>query len=334
MLGAKIKRSLIILLFSSALACGAAPRERDMPNNEKPYRGWADCCVLSNQQTQVVIAPAAGARVIEFSLQGTNVLLVDKNVDGQTLTGEANWMPWDGSAPDTISPDGGSQLAHIWLGRYSVIESAPGRLKCRSRDNQQAGIAMEKEFILDPKNPLLTIKRSITNLRPTAAKWSFWERTLVPGADNLAVAPVRANSNYGPNGWAGNVANSYLPGQPVDGNPLVINGLLLLRPHGQGQGIGLDADQGWTAAIVNNIFFGISFKIWPEQEYPRGQRINNIFYFADNRIELEPLSPYFEIPPGGTAEWVVVWRLFPFDPISEDKAVLTAQIRAMAARLK
>lgn len=324
------------LLLLCLVAVGYAEQQGDdlMQTLRGSYRGWADCCRLSNPMVQVVVTPAAGARVIVFAYQGQNVLFVDEQANGLTLADEANWMPWDGAAPDTIAPGGGgSELAHIWLGGYRVLEHSPLYLKCCSRDNQAAGLRMEKEFILDPQRPLLTLRRTITNLRQAPARWSFWERTLVPGGSSLAVAPLNPGSHYQPSGWAWHKDGQYQPGPATQINPQVQAGMLLLRPEGSGSGIGLDASQGWTAAIVKGIFFGITFPLWSEREYPWGQRINNIFYFANNRIELEPLSPYFEIAPQGTAQWSVVWHLSPFGELPAESADLVSRIKEKVAQL-
>jgi hypothetical protein len=302
-----------------------------------PFRGWQGCYRLANGETEVVIVPAAGARVVVFAWKGKNVLYVDGAVDGKKLKEGENWMPWDGSAPDTVSPTGGSQLEHIWLGEYAVSEAAALRLKCVSKDNRKAGLRMEKEFVLDPEKPMLTIKRTITNLSDKPAAWSFWERTLVPGG-GVAVAPVNPRSAYAPVGWASREKEKaeppiekyrYGPGTPLQGNPEIADGLLLVRSAGDGAGVGLDGDQGWTGAVVGDLFFSIAFPVWADKTHPWGKGINNVFYFAANRFELEPVSPYLQIGPGEKAAWEIQWRLSSFGKVPEDGKALAARVKEL-----
>lgn len=333
---------LVALVLTHLSVCGQDVEGTKTPAKPFPFRGWQDCYRLANGETEVVIVPAAGARVAVFAWKGKNVLHGIKEVDGKVLKEGENWMPWDGSAPDTVAPEGGSQLEHIWLGKYSVSEASALRLKCASKENRKAGIRMEKEFSLDAEKPLLTIKRTITNLSDKASTWSFWERTLVPGG-GMAVAPVNPKSAYAPAGWASREKEKtdppiekyrYGPGKQIQENPQVVDGVLLLRSVGDGTGIGLDADQGWTGAIVGDIFFGITFPVWGDKPHPWGKGINNVFYYAADRFELEPVSPYLQIGPGEKADWEIQWRLSPFGKVPEDKAALAAKVKELAGATK
>jgi hypothetical protein len=261
----------------------------------------------------MVIVPAAGARVAEFAWRGRNVLLVDPNANGKVLQLGQTWMPWDGSQPDTISPSGGSQLAHLWMGRYEVTESSGRTLKCRSQDNTTAGLREEKEFALDAREPLLTIRRRLTNISDRPARWAFWERTLLP-AGAIGYGFVNPRSAFAPAGWARKVKEAYQPGEPEDGNPRVADGVLSVRTKGPGAGVALDTRIGRIGATVGTLSFRVDFPIQEGKDYPWGKGLNCGFYYAADRLEVEPVSPYYDLKPGESAEWTITWRLQEFHP--------------------
>jgi hypothetical protein len=293
------------------------------------YRGWKDCRELRNLDTRVVIVPGVGARVAEFAWRGRNVLLVDPNANGKVLRPGETWLPWDGSQPDTISPAGGSQLAHIWMGQYEVTEATGRSLKCRSQDNATAGLREEKEFALDAREPVLTIRRRLTNISDRPARWAFWERTLLP-AGAVGVACVNPRTAFPPAGWARNVKGTYQLGEPNDGNPRVTDGVLMVCTKGKGAGLALDTHIGRTGAIIGKLLFRVDFPIREGKEYPWGKGLNCAFYYAADRLEVEPVSPYYDLKPGESAEWTVTWRLQDFAPATgADEATTARKARAM-----
>lgn len=295
------------------------------------YRGWQDARELTNGDTRVVILPSVGARVVVFSWRGQNVLMEDPSLNGVVLKPGESWGPWDGSQPDTLQPGGnGNQLLNIWMGSYEVTHADCLHLKCRSLPNKVAGIQEEKEFILDRKKPLLTIKRRLINTGAKPARWAFWDRTLVP-AGSIGVAPV-TTTPLTPGGWATNRDGKYVPGGPTGGNPSLVNRMLIVHTVGKGVGAYWNAREGWLGAIVNGLFFKTSYVLFPKQEYAWPGGLNSGFYYADNRIEMEPTSPLFNLEPGKSAEWIVHWSLQSLGDIPPDPANLAAKIARLAAK--
>ena len=50
------------------------------------YHGYDDCIELQNGQTHVVLCPAAGGRVLEYSIEGKNVLYLPTGSEGWVQT--------------------------------------------------------------------------------------------------------------------------------------------------------------------------------------------------------------------------------------------------------
>jgi len=303
------------------------------------FRGWEGCYRLTNSRTEVVVVPSAGARVVVFALDGKNVLLADPKVDGKVLPSGGSWMPWDGSAPDTVSPTGGSQLEHVWLGAYTVPRAEALRLDCVSRDNAVRGVRMGKQFLLDPERPLLTICRRLTNISDKPARWGFWERTLVPGRA-VGFAPTNPDSAFA-GGWGlrRKAGGPFLspPRLPSEARVAVraisaAEGMLIIRPQGKGTNIGLDSREGWVAARVDDALFTIRFPLFHGREYPWGTSVGTVFYFADNRLELEPVSPYFDLEPGETVSWQIRWTIQQMENAPTGDRALAAAVRGRIAR--
>lgn len=297
------------------------------------HRGWSGCVELKNADCRVVIVPAVGARVAVFELEGINVLHEDPALSGKVLPPGERWMKWDGSQPDTLTPEDGNQLEHIWMGKYEIAHADSLRAVCRSPENKDAGLRQEKEFILDPQKPVLTIKRRLTNISGKAAKWAFWDRTLCP-AGSVGVAPVDADSAYKPACWGEfDKNNKFVPAEPRADNPIVKDGVFIARTEGKGLMIGIDAWEGWTGAFVRGLFFGITFATARGKEYPRGPGANNSFWINSSVLEVEPISWFFDLAPGETAEWIVTWTLVPLEDMPSEPEAVAAQAKKLAAGL-
>ena len=52
------------------------------------YYGYDNCIELSNAKTRVVLCPAAGGRVLEYSVDGKNVLYLPAGSEGWRATKE------------------------------------------------------------------------------------------------------------------------------------------------------------------------------------------------------------------------------------------------------
>lgn len=296
------------------------------------HRGWSGCVELKNPACRVVVVPAVGARVAVFEHAGVNVLLEDPELDGKVLAAGENWMKWDGSQPDTLTPENGNQLEHVWMGQYEVAHADALRLVCKSAENKSAGLRQEKEFILDPEKPVMTVKRRLFNVSGKPARWAFWDRTLCP-AGAVGVAPVNPGSAYAPALWGELKEKKFAPGTPGAGNPAVTDGVFIAWTKGKGVMVGMDAWEGWTGAFVKGLFFGITYPAVEGKEYPRGPGVNNSFWFTDDALEVEPVSWFFDIEPGGAAEWVVTWSLTPVADMPSDAAGIAALAKALAPPL-
>ena len=68
----------------------------------------------------------------------------------------------------------------------------------------------------------------------------------------------------------------------------------------------------------------------PAGQYPWGKGLNAAFYYAADRLELEPVSPYHDLAPGRTAEWTVTWRLSPYGVVPAEPGKIVA--KALPAR--
>ena len=220
-------------------------------------------------------------------------------------------------------------MKDLWMGSYQIVDASKLRAVVRSKVNEDAGLQEEREFRLDPKRPELTIRRRFTNASKKAVHGAFWERTLTP-AGAVGFAPANPQSAFGPAGWAVSKDGKYSAGAATSANPSVKDGTLVVHTVGQGEGAYLDAVRGWMAARVGGLLFAVYFPVIPKMEYPWGQGLDEGFYYADDRLEIDSASPSIPIAPHRQVDWTVQWKILPFGDAAADDAHLSTMARKLA----
>src|SRR5207247_5555363 len=83
--------AIVLLLLIAALAFGARPSPAPgtlLAITHEPFYGWTDAYRMSNGHMAVSVVPAAGGRVLEFSLDGQQALLVNPALQVEVSTND------------------------------------------------------------------------------------------------------------------------------------------------------------------------------------------------------------------------------------------------------
>src|SRR5947209_17205776 len=76
--------ALLLLLAAPAFSVRPSPAQNAAVTvSHEPYLGWADVYRVSNGHVTVSVVPAAGGRVLEFSLDGRQALWVNPALKGK-----------------------------------------------------------------------------------------------------------------------------------------------------------------------------------------------------------------------------------------------------------
>ena len=183
--------------------------------------------------------PAAGGRVLEFSLDGQQALWVNPALQGklfpvsQRPTSWNDWRNYGGyklwPAPESLWPKSVGDGPDPFLdGGTASVDLLPQRgLRLTGAPSLDMGLLFIRELAMDAKTGVLTVQQRLRNIGPRPVDWSIWDVTQIP-------APA----------WVFFPANPYSPHK---------NGIL---PLGAGQ------DQ-WTnqGGLIITEYQGVSGKI-------------------------------------------------------------------------
>lgn len=305
---------LLLIAALGVLARGGSTQEPSVTIRHEPYLGWADAYRVSNGPVTVSVVPAAGGRVLEFSLDGRQALWVNPALRGKLFpvpsrpTTWENWRNYGGyklwPAPQSLWPKSVGEGPDPFLdGGAASVELLPRRgLRLTGAPSLDMGLLFIRELELDAKTGVLTVQQRLRNIGPKPVDWSIWDVTQIP-APAWVFFPANPNSPH-PNG--------ILPlggGQNQWTNQ---GGLILTEYKGVSGKIGADSPAGWMAGVIGDLAY---IKRFPprraDASYPdKGSTVE--VYTSDKSlsyIEMEVLGPIVHLEPGEETVYPETWSL-------------------------
>jgi uncharacterized protein DUF4380 len=158
----------------------------------EPFLGWTDAYRMSNGHAAVSVVPAAGGRVLEFSLDGRQALWVNPALQGKLFPvpkRPTNWNDWRNyggyklwPAPESLWPkrvgdgpdpflDGGAASVEVLSQRGLRLTGAP---------SVDMGLLFVRELEMNPQTGALTVQQRLRNISPRPVDWSIWDVTQIP----------------------------------------------------------------------------------------------------------------------------------------------------------
>jgi hypothetical protein len=293
--------------------------------------GYDHCIALSNGRVRVVLEPDYGGRVLEYSLDGVNVLYIDPSEDGLTYKpGKKHpngWSPCAGRfdiGPETITPE----HLPLWMGRYEAHITGPYSARLTSPKDETLGIQLVREFVLDEKTSRLSCTQVIKNIGSKTVRFCHWSRTFVLGG-GICFVPVDLNTSRFPKGYILYGPNNTMLYQPEDHpNVRIRDGVLEIMGPQESTKYAMDACEGWLAYLMRQgRLFVKTFPLYPGRVY--GEMTGNnasVWYNQTLMCEVEPIGPIETILPGQSADFTECWHLFEF-PYPADKTASLEEIR-------
>jgi len=295
-----------------------------------PFAEWETAVSLDNGEARAVMVPAAGGRILRYSLHSENLLYLDPALHGKTLKSLNGAWAHGGYQAD-IGPELRGMPDHpgLWWGEYSWHIRGPYSVRVSSPNDPDTGVQLIKEVTMDPDTGDLGIVQTIRNHSREPVKYCVWDRTLCLNT-GFAIVPLNRRSRFA-NGWALRVKDAagrwqYDGDAPAPREVEVIRDHLVVRCQGPATKVGLDSDAGWVAYVRGHLMLVKYFPFVPGGNYSDGGCSVEI-YFDERVAELEPLSPEVELKPGATYDFPEKWML-----VELDKVVVTAKDAQRAAR--
>ena len=300
------------LLTLTLTSCTTAADDNETTARVVEFYGYDDCLRLENNTTRVTLCPAAGGRVLEYSLQGTNALYLPPGNEG--------WTYKTGGIPGSmmagrfdIGPEQTIPLhPQLWMGRWSGQITGSRSARLVSVEDEATGVQLTRDFTLDCQSSRLDCKQTITNVSKQIREYCHWSRTFALGG-GICVIPLTAPDRF-PNGYV-----MYGPGpainfRPLDPNIRTRQGFLEITGAPQFPKLGMDTYAGWLAYLMkNDLMFIKRFPTFRDRVYNEVAGLTlSIWYPNRPMCELEPIGPREVLAPGESASFTEIWRLLPY----------------------
>lgn len=287
------------------------------------YRGYPDCVRIQNQRTVVVICPAAGGRVLEYSLDGRNMMGLlprdrgdlanentgkEKSSNGQKRTMSAGRFD--------IGPEKRISRGQVlWSGQWETKILDDQSVQLTSGFDRLSGTRIVRTFQLAEKDSYLRCTQQIRNESHRTIDVCHWSRTFATGG-GIAVVPKSPLRRFplGVVEYAGGNTIKFCPDDPaID----VRENAVLVSNAPQNPKLGFDSYAGWIAyAAPNNCLFIKRYTADRGRHYNEVAGLTASVWYPSNInvVELEPIGPAEFLRPGESASFTESWYLreFPF----------------------
>ena len=278
------------------------------------YFGYGGCLAMENAVgTRVVLGPLAGGRVLEYSLNGQNVIYLNPAQQGwRHKPGIPSVDPCGGRCdigPERIMaphPD-------LWLGDWSGELVGEGRARLTSALDRVTGVRLVREFTLAEDSSRLVFQQRIVNESDKPVSCCHWSRTLAVGG-GIVLIPLTLDSRF-PKNYIMYGPGPVMNYQPIDPNIRIRDGFLEILGTPANPKLGMDSMAGWFGYLTrNNVLFAKRYPVYPERVYSEMAGLTiSIWYFKNEMCELEPIGPREMLAPGASATFSEEWSLCPFD---------------------
>ncbi len=275
------------------------------------FFGYDDCILLSNDRTRVVLCPAAGGRVLEYSLGGENALYLNFT--------EKGWLYEPGKqsemsagrfdiGPEKIVPS----RPQLWMGRWNGEVTGPNSARMTSVKDKATGTQLIRDFELAETGSKLICRQTIKNISDKTTEWCHWSRTFALG-NGVCVIPLSQRSRF-PNHYVMYEGANSLNFRPQDPNIKRIGEFLVILGVPQHPKLGMDSKVGWFAYLMkNDLMFVKRFPTYDDRVYNEVAGLTiSIWYPTDRRVELEPIGPRQRLEPGERASFTETWELMSY----------------------
>ncbi len=275
------------------------------------YYGYDDCIRLNNDQVTVVLCPAAGGRVLEYSLDGVNVLYLPEGDEGWKWDGTSRQGPMNAGRFD-IGPEKMVRRGQVlWMGAWTGEITGDRSARMTSEFDSTSGVRLIRDFALAPSGSRLICTQTIVNESDAPVSLCHWSRTFAVGG-GIAVVPRTPRGRF-PNGYTmyGSKGEIFL--QPEDPNIQVTDDAVVVSAAPQFPKLGFDSNAGWLAYLApTDQLFVKRFRTFPDRAYNEFAALTiSVWYPQREMVELEPIGPAENLAPGERASFSEEWWLLP-----------------------
>lgn len=297
-------RTLLVLVI--ALTGLESPAQDREGIRSIQFHGYADAIELTNGTARAVVAGQSGGRILEYSLNGKNVLYLSER--------EQAWKPGDPPQSSAGRFDIGPELViperkALWSGDWSAEIIGDRHARLTSPDDPATGVRLTRDFVLDASSSRLDCTQTITNVGEKPVEWCHWSRTFAVGRGKVVI-PLTSPSRF-PNSYVLYEEGSLINFRPTDDNIRIRDNMLEILAAPRKPKLGFDSYAGTIAYFApNDLLFIKSFETYPDRVYNEAAGLTISVWYPDNdMVELEPIGPRERLAPGESGAFSETWYL-------------------------
>ena len=273
------------------------------------YRGWPNCCRISNGKIELIVTTDVGPRVIRFGfIGGQNLFKEYSSFLGKR--GGRQWVTYGGHrlwhAPEdqtrTYSPDNSPVVVKQGAGQVRFIQDV----------EVGTGIQKEIEIKLAPNRAQVELVHRLRNTGVWPIELAPWALSVMaPGG--TVIIPLPPRGPHPKNLLPGNLLTLWRYTDMSDPRWTWGRKYILLRqdasPQSTPQKLGALVPDGWSGYALNDQLFVKKFACIAGANY--ADFGCNFETFTDREmLEVETLGAFTKIAPGQAVEHIETWSLF------------------------
>lgn len=242
---------------------------------------------------------------MKYAIDGENCLYEDQTFNGKLLSDFRVNRAWPDGGRFDIGPNSipGSQRDELFMGKWSAEKTGEYSVKIISPVPNKMGIEVSREYILNSHNTTLKVNQTMKNITDKTISRHFWNRTFCP-AGGILTLPKDKNSVH-PDDYQIMNDSTNKAGNRLSSTNCTID----FKALASAIKMGTDSKKGWISYSQNGLLITIKFHIDKKENYIDSENNTTIFYTNGIVVELEPVSPTYEIRPNEIVSFCQKWIL-------------------------
>lgn len=275
------------------------------------FYGYDDCIRLSNENVSVTLCPAAGGRVLEYSLNGTNVLYLPPGDEGWRYDANSNKPGNMNAGRFDIGPEKMVKRGPLlWMGPWSGEITGDRSARLTSKVDPASGVKLTRDFKLAADSSHLLCTQTIHSVSDKPVNLCHWSRTFAVGK-GIAIVPRSPLGRF-PKGYVMYSDGKNMNFDPEDTNIAVTDSAVIVKAAPRYPKLGFDSMSGWFAYLApTNQLFVKRYRTYPNRAYNEVAGLTISVWYPKDRptVELEPIGPAELLDPGDKASFTEEWWL-------------------------
>ncbi|MFN8705759.1 MAG: hypothetical protein ACK50J_03700, partial [Planctomyces sp.] len=295
------------------------------------FYGYRSAIEIRNPRHRVVLCPEVGGRILEYSVDEKNILMISE--------AEKNWEPGDPAPNSAGRFDIGPELVvpprdvH-WTQSWSPKVVGPRSVELTSQDCPSTGVRLVRTFTLDVVSSRLLCTQKIVNVSDQPKEYCHWSRTFVVG-QGICLIPLTEPSRF-PSSYVLYEDHTVINMKPEDPKIRRRGDVLEITGAPRKPKLGFDSSAGVIAYIApNDLLFVKRFHVDQNRVYNEAAGLTISVWYPDREmVELEPIGPREHLEPGKAADFTEEWWLEPMEFPTDPNAIHHEELKKRIQQLK